>query len=100
IEMLEAKEKLSVDDFKAMHAAQTSIRARDLVPVMLELEAKDAWAQRALTFIKTWDMRVTSDSAAACIYETFFANLVRKAIEEKLGNWADFLMCRGIHPIR
>ncbi len=100
IEMLEAKEKLGVNDFKQMQADQTSIPARDLVPVMLQLEPKDAWAQRALTFIKTWDMRVTSDSAAACIYEAFFANLVRKATEEKLGNWADFLMGRGIHPIR
>lgn len=100
IEMLEAKDRLGVDDFKQMHADQTSIPARELVPVMLQLEPKDALAQRALTFVRAWDMRVTADSAAACIYEAFFANLVRKAVEEKLGSWSDFLMGRGVHPIR
>ena len=100
IEMLGAKEKLGVEDFKEMHGDQLSIPARELVPVMLQLEPNDPWAQRALTFIKAWDLRVSSDSAAACIYEAFFANLVRKALEEKLGNWADFFVGRGIHPIR
>ena len=100
IEMLEAKEKLSVDDFKAMHGDQASIPARELVPVMLQLEPKDPTAQRALTFLKAWDMRVTADSTAACIYEAFFAHIVRRAVEEKVGNWADFFMGRGVHAIR
>ncbi len=100
IEMLEEKEKLSSDDFRRMQADQLSLPARELVPRMLELEPKDEWSRRALTFVRAWDYVVAADSVAACVFEVFFTHLVRKALEEKLGSWSDFYMGRGIHPMR
>ncbi len=100
IEMLEAKEKLSAEDFQVMQADQLSIPARELVPLILNIEPRDEWGQRALTFLKAWDYRVAADSVAACIYEVFFTHLVRRTLEEKVGAWADFYMGRGIHPAR
>ena len=100
IELLEAKEKLSVEDFKAMHADQLSIPARELVPQMLELTPKDEWCQRALTFLRAWDYVVAADSVAAFVFEAFFTHLVRRALEEKLGSWSDFFLGRGIHPLK
>jgi penicillin amidase len=100
IEMLEEKEKLSVGDFEAMHGDQVSIPARELVPLILQLEPKDEWSRRALTFLRAWDYTLAADSAAASVYEMFYVHLVRRALEEKLGSWSDFFMGKGIHPLR
>ena len=100
IEMLGEKEKLSVEDFRRMQADQLSLPARELVPRMLELEPKDEWSKRALTFVRAWDYVVAADSAAACVFEVFYTHLVRKALEEKIGSWSDFYLGRGIHPLK
>jgi penicillin amidase len=100
IEMLEGKEKLSVEDFKEMQADQLSIPARDLVPRMLEVQPGDQWERRALTFLRAWDMTVAADSVAACVFEVCYSHLVRRALEEKLGSWADYFAGRGLHPVR
>ncbi len=100
IEMLEEKEKLSIEDFRRMQADQLSLPARELVPRMLQLEPQDEWGRRALTFIRAWDHVVAADSVAACVFEGFYTHLVRKALEEKIGSWSDFYMGRGIHPLR
>ncbi len=100
IEMLEAKEKLSADDFKAMHGDRLSIPARELAPLILELGATNEWCQRAQTFLRAWDYVLAPDSVAACVFELFFTHLVRRTLEEKLGSWADLYMGKGIHPVR
>ncbi len=100
IELLTAKDKLSVDDFKEMQADKLSIPARELVPLILELEPRDEVARRAQVFLKAWDCRVVADSVASSIFEAFFASLVRRAVEDKVGAWADFYTGRGIHPLR
>ncbi len=100
IEMLEEKERLSVEDFRRMQGDQLSLPARELVPRLLELEAKDEWSKRAQTFVRAWNHVVAADSVGACVFEVFFTHLVRKALEEKLGSWSDFYMGRGIHPLK
>jgi penicillin amidase len=100
VEMLGEKEKLSIEDFRRMQSDLLSLPARDLVPRMLKLEGKDEWSRRALTFVRAWDYVVAPDSVGACVYEVFFSHLVRKALEEKLGSWADYYMGRGMHPLR
>ncbi len=100
IEMLEAKEKHSVEDFEAMQGDQLSIAARELMPLILQLQPRDEWCRRALAFLKAWDYTLAADSVAACVYEVFYAHLVRRTLEEKLGSWSDFFMGKGIHPLR
>lgn len=100
IEMLEGKPRLSVNDFRQMQGDQLSIPARQLVPLILQITPRDDWGRRALTFLRAWDHRVSSDSVAACIYEVFYTHLVRRTLEEKLGSWSDFFMGRGVHPVR
>lgn len=99
-ELLEAKEKLSIDDFRAMQGDLLSLPARELVPQLLAVTPKDEWARRALTFLRAWDCVLAPDSVAACVFEVFLTHLVRRALEEKLGSWSDFFMGRGIHPVK
>jgi len=100
IELLEGKEKHSVADFQKMQVDRQSIPARELAPLILQLNPKDDWSKRALTFVKTWNYEVAPDSVAACVYEVFFVHLVRRACEEKLGEWSEYFMGRGIHALR
>jgi penicillin amidase len=100
VEMLEEKNKLSIEDFRRMQSDQLSLPARELVPRMLELETEGEWSKRALTFVRAWDRMVTADSVGACVFEVFFTHLVRKTLEEKLGSWSDFYLGRGMHPLR
>ena len=100
VEMLQEKEKLSVEDFCHMQNDLLSIPARQLVPLILDLKPRDEWARRALTFLRAWDHVVAADSVAACVFEVWYSHLVRRALEEKVGSWADFFLGRGVHPVR
>jgi penicillin amidase len=100
IELLEEKEKLTVEDFKSMQVDVLSLPARDLLPLALELKPKDDWGERALNFLRAWDHHVAADSVGACIFEVFFTHLVRRTLEEKVGSWSDFFMGKGVHPLR
>lgn len=100
VQMLEEKERLSIEDFRRMQGDLLSLPALELVPRMLELEAEDEWSRRALTFVRAWNHTVAADSVGACVFEVFYTHLLRKALEEKLGSWSDFYMGRGIHPLR
>ena len=97
---LEEKEKHSAEDFEAMQVDQLSLAAKELVPLIIALTPEDEWCRRAITFLKAWDYRLSSDSAAACIYEVFFTHLVRRTLEEKLGSWSDFFLGKGVHMLR
>ncbi|MBI1884851.1 MAG: penicillin acylase family protein [Chloroflexi bacterium] len=99
-QLLTEKEKLSPDDFKRMQGDVYSIPGRELAQALLRLKPRDEWSRRAQTFVKAWDYNLAPDSVAASIVQAFFVHLTRKALEEKLGSWADFYMGRGIHPLR
>jgi penicillin amidase len=100
IEMLGETDKHSADDFERMQVDQQSIPARELAPLMLQLEPRDEWCRRALTFVKAWDYELSTESVAACVYEMFYVHLVRRALEEKLGGWSEYFLGRGVHPLR
>jgi penicillin amidase len=100
VEMLESKDKHSAADFARMQVDQMSLSAKELVPLITALAPEDEWCRRAITFLKAWDYRLSPDSVAACVYEVFFAHLVRRTLEEKLGSWSDFFMGKGIHLLR
>jgi penicillin amidase len=97
-QLLEAKERLSSDDFKEIQTDVYSIPGVELASYILGLQPRDEWCRRAQNFVKAWDHRATADSVAACIVETFFSHLVRRALREKLGSWSEFYLGRGIHP--
>ncbi len=86
-QMLEAKDKLSVEDFKAMladHNSPFSLELRDLIveycnPAQLGPQAADAYA-----LVKSWDGHTGAESAPAAITELFFLNFVTEMAREHL----------------
>lgn len=91
-EMLEEKEKLGVEDFKAMHADFTSKTAEKMTQVYLaSLEKETAWAdieKAAIVKLKSWDYELSKESQAASIFEILYRksleNLVKDDLSPKL----------------
>ena len=100
VDMIEERDKHTVEDFQEMQVDQLSLSATELVPLILQLNARDEASERALNHLRAWDYRVAADSVAACVYEVYYTELVRRAIEEKVGDWSEYFMGRGVHPMR
>ncbi|HXG42172.1 MAG TPA: penicillin acylase family protein [Dehalococcoidia bacterium] len=100
VQVLTSRQALSRDDFRALQTDLQSLPGQELARIILSLEPRDPWARRAQTFVGAWDGSLHPESIAAAIVEAFFVHLVRRALEEKVGAMADFLLGRPIHPIR
>jgi penicillin G amidase len=86
-EMLEEKEKHSVESFKAMHSDQLSAFARRLTPVYLDVLTGhvEGTAEEALEVLRTWDYQMDKVLAAPLIYEQMFVELVEAIYKDELG---------------
>ncbi len=93
-EMLEAKEKLGVDDFKAMHSDFKSKTAEHMTPVFLAaLQQSSGFSDTesaALKQLAAWDYNLTRESQAASVFEVLYRksmlNLVKDNLSPELFN--------------
>ena len=95
VDLIEAKEKLSIEDCQAMQVDFYSIPAEELLPYILTLQPDDQWRRRAIEYIRGWDRCLTADSVAAAIYEVFEFQLLKLTFADKLGEWADYYFGAG-----
>ena len=77
-ELLTAKDKLGIDDFKAILTDTHSLMARDVAPYFASLKPTDPKTQEAQKLLQGWDANLSTDSVAATVYELS----VQKAISE------------------
>jgi penicillin G amidase len=90
VEDLTSKEKLGVEDFKAIQSDQNSRYAKKMVPVFLEsLEAGkeelSEVAKEALDVLSKWDFTMPVGSVASSIFEQTYVELTRVIFEDELG---------------
>jgi len=100
VQGLTARETLSLEDCRALQTDLYSLPGQELARRILSLEPRDPWARRAQTFVGAWDGTLHPESIAAAIVQAFFVHLVRRALEERVGAMADFLLGRPVHPLR
>ncbi|MCA1747142.1 MAG: penicillin acylase family protein, partial [Bacteroidales bacterium] len=86
-EMLEKKEKHSVESFKEMHSDQLSAFARRLTPVYLDVLTGhvEGTAEEALEVLRTWDYQMDKVLAAPLIFEQMFPELIEAIYKDELG---------------
>jgi penicillin G amidase len=82
LEMLKAKDKLSIDDYKAMLVDTQSPVAKKIAPLLGKLQPEPGKAQEAVKQMQSWDGNVGADSVVAAIYEV----TVQRAISETFGD--------------
>lgn len=94
-EMLTAKEKLSVNDFKAMHADFKSKLVEEMLPKLTQtLGAAELspTGGKALEQLQNWDGVLTKESPAPSIFENFYLLFVENLVKDEMGDelFADF----------
>ena len=89
-EMLDAREKLGVEDFKKMITDQHSSYAKLLTPHILGLKSRQASMtpaeSDAMKILETWDYDMRADLAAPSIFEFFRRNLSENLLGDELGD--------------
>ncbi|MCP4428899.1 MAG: penicillin acylase family protein, partial [Chloroflexi bacterium] len=104
-ELFAAKEKLSADDFKAMHVDFASIPGLELVAKLDDFSSDDgdmlsADVQLALKLLRGWDGVLATDSVGGAVYEVARYTLVCNLLEPGLGEELAFqVMGQGFHPL-
>lgn len=88
-ELLQSKEKLSIEDMKKMHVDRTLVSARELTPLLLAaFEAKRPSfpaAQSAVDLLRGWDGEMRADLPAPAIFAAFYRRLFYELFEDELG---------------
>ncbi len=88
-QLLTQKDKLSVNDFKAIQLDQKSKMAEQMLPVLLNsLESFNdltSLQMEGLNLLKNWDGDMNKNSQAAAIFETFYNNLRQDIFADELG---------------
>ncbi len=96
-ELLNAKDKLSIDDFKAIQRDHQSVMAKDFVPGFLNiLEDRNDLSQMdksALNLLKSWDYKYEIDRSAASIFEQMYMELMHNLLWDEIGDtlYADYI---------
>nr|WP_319271933.1 penicillin acylase family protein [uncultured Draconibacterium sp.] len=87
-EMLEEKEKLGIDDFKAMHSDWKSKTAEKMTPVYVQSLQNQtnfsATEQAAFDQLKSWDYNLTRESQAAAIFEILYRKSMENLVKDEL----------------
>jgi penicillin amidase len=102
-EMLEAREKLSIDDFKAMHADLRSKLVKGILEEILDelkcLEDLNTTEREALDLLLSWQGELKEDSPAATLFEKMQLHLIKNLTQDELGEelFDEFLMCSLLH---
>lgn len=87
-EMLNQKEKLSIEDFKKMHADFKSKHVARYLPELLvqarEIKDLSPLETQALQLLSQWDGVMAADSTAATLFEYIFIDMVEQLVHDEL----------------
>lgn len=76
---------VSLDDLAAIQADVLSAQAQVLLPVLTRLEGRSDRERAAIALLRTWDGRVSGDSAAGAAYEAWLAQIPAALFGDELG---------------
>lgn len=98
VELLSAKNGLTVDDFARIQADQRSAQAQELLPVLLSIAPETDEQRRALELLRSWDGVLAAESAAAAIYEAWYAHLYEALMGDDVGGTLADTLLTGHNP--
>jgi penicillin amidase len=82
-EVLSAGKRFTIEDFKGLQHDETSLVAREIVPLLKGVKIDDAATREAATMLLNWNLVMAKESAAAVLFETWLEKL-RPAIFKPL----------------
>jgi penicillin amidase len=84
-EMLSQKERHGARDMEEMQLDTYSKYAEQLAPWFGQLDCEESWERLAVNYLRKWDHRMDSESAAALIYQYAMLHLLELVFGDKLG---------------
>jgi len=85
VDLLTAKDRLTLEDMQAIQADVHPLHAEALLPHLLALSPKEPRLQEALNILRTWDGQARWDSVGATILEATLVHLVEETFADELG---------------
>ena len=85
-DLLKAKDKLSVDDIKAIQGDVYSIPLALMSKSIAALQPEGVLQTRAMEFVKSWDGRLTTDTVGGTIVAVTYQRLLTNLFVSKLGD--------------
>ncbi|MBN2891107.1 MAG: penicillin acylase family protein [Bacteroidales bacterium] len=87
-QMLEAKDKISVDDMKEIQADQHSALADDILEKIIfevsKLNLSDEKYKKTLDYLAKWDGTLTSESIGTMIFEQFNIMFIKETVADEM----------------
>ena len=87
VDLIEAKDKLSPDDFAAIQGDAFNLSAQEIVPKIRDITVEGD-AQKVLDAIRGWDFVENRDSVGAGAWQAFWFYLLRNTFADELGDLA------------
>ncbi|MFD7639890.1 penicillin acylase family protein [Kitasatospora sp. NPDC059795] len=75
--------KISLNDMQSMQLDNTSVLAKDLVPLLLKVKIDDPYVREAQDLLKDWNYHQDADSAAAAYYNGVWRALLTLSFGQK-----------------
>ncbi|MFF4340469.1 penicillin acylase family protein [Kitasatospora sp. NPDC001540] len=75
--------KISPDDMQSMQLDNTSVMAKELVPLLLKVQISDPYVREAQDLLRDWNYHQDADSAAAAYYNGVWRALLTLAFGQK-----------------
>jgi penicillin amidase len=89
-EMLEEKEKLSIQDFQRMQADQKSKMAEKILPILIagvrESKGLNGLETRTIEMLSSWDAVLSATSPEASVFEMFFEFFIQNLLLDEMGD--------------
>ncbi len=84
VDLLQAKDKLSIADMQAIQGDVYSIPLAQLQPAIAALKPAGFLQTRAMDYVKSWDGKLTTDSVGGTILEATYKRLFENIFADKL----------------
>ena len=91
--------RIEIKDMEDLQADQRSLQARSLLPALREIDGDDARQRDALELLDDWDGEMEVDSAAAALYNAWYAALGRAVLADDLRGESFDRMMKRRHPL-
>ncbi len=88
VERIEAKDKLSLEDMKAIHGDNANLFARDVIPYLATVPLARAEVAAMRDRLLRWDGQQSMDSAEAAFFEAFWYMLPNHLFGDELRDMA------------
>lgn len=88
-ELLQSKDKISIEDYIEFHADQKSKMAEKFNPIFVnyleQTEDLNDIESEALAYLKNWDYNLSRESVATTIFEYLYFNTCKELVQDELG---------------